>query len=169
MSPSLHFLQAALQRPAAPAPGTPIVLVADADAQRGRELAAKCTGFGWSPMLAVDALQAVTFANRGRPDLVVLHTRLPGGNGLGALERIRRLPQLGDVPAVVVGVPDEDAALIAALRAACPDVVLLRDAMPGIVATVLSGLLPVGAAPRRATVVPATAAGTHDTALPAVA
>ena len=147
MSPSLRYLQAAPAPSAAPASTAPTVLIADADVARGRELAARCQSFGWVPLLAVDALQAVTFTNRNRPDLVVLHTRLPAGNGLGALERIRRLPGCMGLPVVMIGVPAHDEALVARCRAAARDVVLLADATPDLVAGALCALLPVEADP----------------------
>ena len=136
MSPSVLALPVA---PAARPAAAPSVLIADADAARGRALAARCVGAGAQAMVAVDALQAVTFARRTLPQFIVLHARLPGGNGLGALQRIRSIPALSWVPIVLVGTAELPARMVAeATRGMGAELTLLDDVAPEAVLDVLA-------------------------------
>jgi CheY-like chemotaxis protein len=64
---------------------------------------------------AADAFQALDFARRTKPDLVVLDVMLPGGDGLVLLEQLRDDPRLGEIPAIVLTAsPDFENAALAA-------------------------------------------------------
>lgn len=57
---------------------------------------------GYEVITAADAVSAVSAAVKHLPDVVLLDLRLPGGEGLGVMQRLHVLPQLAGVPVVVV-------------------------------------------------------------------
>lgn len=64
---------------------------------------------------AATGVQALEFARRTKPDLVVLDVMLPGGDGLALLEQIRSDPRLSEIPVIVLTAsPDFERAASAA-------------------------------------------------------
>jgi CheY-like chemotaxis protein len=105
MSNTIARSQAAVSiaRPKSPRRrGAPRILIADDD-----PLFRECLGefvreCGWATMLASDSMQAVMFAIRGEPDVVLLDVSMPGGSGLVALERLRGNLRTRDLPVIVI-------------------------------------------------------------------
>lgn len=52
--------------------------------------------------MASDALTAVHAAVKGKPHVVVMDIGLPGGEGTKVIQNLDSLPQLADVPVVVL-------------------------------------------------------------------
>jgi len=56
---------------------------------------------------AGDAIQAVQFARKEIPDLIILDLMIPGGGGLNVLERLKQIPETQGIPVIVLtGVHD---------------------------------------------------------------
>ena len=55
---------------------------------------------GHAVAVAASAEQALVEITRSRPDVILLDVRLPGMDGLTAIDRIRR--RIGDVPIVIM-------------------------------------------------------------------
>jgi DNA-binding response OmpR family regulator len=72
---------------------------------------------GFDTAYAVDAYDALVAARRSQPDLILLDFRLPGGDGLVVLERLRKISTLAIVPVIVLSaverVPFEERVLAA--------------------------------------------------------
>jgi two-component system phosphate regulon response regulator PhoB len=76
------------------------ILVVD-DEPRLRELMKVALGPRYTFLEAGDVGEALALV-RSRPDLVLLDVMIPGGSGLDVLREIRRDPDLGRIPVVVV-------------------------------------------------------------------
>jgi DNA-binding response OmpR family regulator len=57
---------------------------------------------GYVPLLAGSAERGLQMARSERPDLVMLDIILPGMSGFAALRRLRRDPEVGQVPVIVM-------------------------------------------------------------------
>ena len=79
---------------------------------------------------AADGEEAVALARRIRPDLVVMHLRLPGLDGLAATRRIRADAALAGTRVLVLSSSERDDELFGALRAGAGGF-LLADTEPG--------------------------------------
>jgi two-component system OmpR family response regulator len=96
------------------------VLIADDDLVLTHLLAARLRPRGWHVEVAHDAMQAVMFAMRLQPDVIVLDIGMPGGNGFGVLEKLAKSVRTEAIPVVVVSgsIAPEDEAKVHALGAA---------------------------------------------------
>ncbi|HYD53080.1 MAG TPA: response regulator [Gemmatimonadaceae bacterium] len=84
------------------APGPPTVVVADDDPVF-RELLCRCIGAsGCVAVGAADAMQTVMYAMQRAPSAILLDINMPGGTGIGALERLRQSVKTRDIPVIVV-------------------------------------------------------------------
>jgi CheY-like chemotaxis protein len=92
-----------------------LILIADDDPVTVELVGAILKGAGHDTIVARDALQAVTFANQRRPDVIVLDVMMPAGTGIGALEKLRLSTKTAAIPVIVLsGV--QDAARIERVR-----------------------------------------------------
>jgi two-component system, cell cycle response regulator DivK len=57
---------------------------------------------GFELIEAIDGFEAVTMAERERPDLILMDIQLPGLGGFEATRRIRAIPELVKVPIIAV-------------------------------------------------------------------
>jgi two-component system, cell cycle response regulator DivK len=57
---------------------------------------------GFELIEAIDGFEAVTMAERERPDLILMDIQLPGLDGFEATRRIRAIPELVKVPIIAV-------------------------------------------------------------------
>jgi CheY-like chemotaxis protein len=78
---------------------------------------------GYEVVEAVNGEQAVNFAKQDPPDLILMDLSLPRVDGLAASRRIRNLPQLKEVPIVVVSAHDSADFHAEALAAGCNEYV----------------------------------------------
>ena len=63
---------------------------------------------GYQPILAFDAAQAVMFAQREKPDLIILDIMLPAGGGYEVAKKLRILTNTQLIPIVVFSAADLD-------------------------------------------------------------
>ena len=92
------------------------VLIADDDRVLSHMLAARLRALGWAVDLAGDAMQAVMFAMRNVPDVIVLDIQMPGGTGIDALRRLKQSAKTSQLPVVVLTgsvAPEEEPSLLA--------------------------------------------------------
>lgn len=78
------------------------VLIADDDRVLSHMLAGRLRALGWHVDLAGDAMQAVMFAIRNAPDVVLLDIQMPGGTGVDALKKLKASVRTSQVPVVVL-------------------------------------------------------------------
>ena len=118
------------------------VLVADDDRDFCHLLSQVFQGRGWEVVPAYDAMQAVMYA-RGtpQPDVIVLDIAMPGGTGLGALEKLKASAKTEVIPVVVVsGSIEVEVADQAKARGAVE--FLSKPVDPEALALLLEGLIP---------------------------
>ena len=78
------------------------VLIADDDHMFTHLITAQLHARGWHVEVAHDAMQAVMYAMRVEPDVIVLDIGMPGGNGFGVLEKLNKSVRTESIPIVVV-------------------------------------------------------------------
>ena len=71
------------------APSRLSILVADDDQVFTQIVEAAMKKAGWAVTVARDAMQAVMFAVKAPPNLIVLDITMPGGNGVAALQKLK--------------------------------------------------------------------------------
>lgn len=97
----------------------PRVLVADDDLRVLELITVALTSQGFEVLTAVDGEEALRLALGQRPDLLLLEERLPRRGGLEVCEFLRRDPEEGAVPIVLMSaVPDPDTRARALARGA---------------------------------------------------
>jgi DNA-binding response OmpR family regulator len=78
------------------------VLLADDDRVLTHLLSARLRAMGWTVTVALDAMQAVMFAMRTEPDIIVLDINMPGGTGMSALQKLKASGRTSQIPIVVL-------------------------------------------------------------------
>ena len=78
----------------------PIILVAEDDERFRRELGKYLHARGFAVVCAEDGYQALDFAIRDRPDLMILDVHMPAGDGFSVYERVQRHPELAVTPVI---------------------------------------------------------------------
>ena len=78
------------------------VLVADDDKELCQLLSAVLRSQGHEVLFAFDALQALTVARDNTPDVIVLDINMPGGTGVGALEKLKINMKTSMIPVLVI-------------------------------------------------------------------
>lgn len=122
------------------AAGRHLVLVVE-DALDARELYAEYLSYaGFSVVTAANAHEAVRLARLRRPDLIVMDIRLPGMDGLEAIEELKRDPALSNVPMVAL-TSDSSDDMDARVREAGCRAFITKPALPQDVATCITRLL----------------------------
>jgi CheY-like chemotaxis protein len=95
------------------------VLVVDDTADNRRVMASFLAGLGFEVDEARDAAEAVAFAERRAPDLVLMDLVMPGIDGLEATRRLRALPRAAAIPIVAVSADAFESARRASEAAGC--------------------------------------------------
>ena len=86
------------------------VLIADDDRMLTHLLSSRLRAKGWTVDIAMDAMQVMMFAMRGKPDVITLDINMPGGTGLEALRKLRASVKTAQIPVLVLsGTIDPDA------------------------------------------------------------
>ena len=86
------------------------VLVAEDDRVISHLVCSLLRGRGFTPVQAVDAMQALMLAKRPPvPDVIILDLNMPGGNGVETLKRLKTASMTSLIPVVVLS-GDESAA-----------------------------------------------------------
>jgi len=94
-------------KPPRPAERPPRILVVDDDRRVLELLDLALTAHGFQVLTALDGEEALKQALEQRPDLVVLDVRLPRKGGLDVCEALRRDPEDGTVPIILVSASGE--------------------------------------------------------------
>ena len=92
------------------------ILIADDDPMMASILSAALTTRGHAVSIAKDAMQAVMFAVKQQPNLVLLDVNMPAGTGLGALKKLKASEKTSSIPVVVIS-GSSDMTLPATVRA----------------------------------------------------
>jgi CheY-like chemotaxis protein len=90
------------------------ILIVDDNADTRLLLSARLKAHHYHTVFAADALQAMSIAQKERPDAILLDLGLPGGNGLIVLQRFKANTSLRGIPAIIVTAEDP---LVAEARA----------------------------------------------------
>lgn len=85
----------------------PTILIADDDRVFVELLSARLQADGFQVVVAFDTVQALMSAMRGRPDALVLDVRMPGGDGLEALRKLKRSARTATIPVIVASALDD--------------------------------------------------------------
>lgn len=84
-----------------------IVLIADDDVTTCTLVATILKRAGHTAIIAHDAMQVFMLAKKHKPDVVVLDVQMPGGTGVGALQKLKSSVLTTHVPVVILsGVAD---------------------------------------------------------------
>lgn len=78
------------------------VLVVDDDESMVRALSIKLRDAGYTVFVAMDALQAVTQAQKREPDLVILDVRMPAGGGINVMDKLSHSIKTRRIPVIVM-------------------------------------------------------------------
>ena len=91
-----------------PASRRPRILIVEDDPDARTGLGQRVRHEGSDPTFAADVAAAVCAARLQRPDVILLDLGLPGGDGYLAMQRIRAIPELSDIPIVVISARDPE-------------------------------------------------------------
>jgi CheY-like chemotaxis protein len=78
------------------------VLIADDDRILTSFLASRLKARGWSVDVALDAMQALMFAIRSVPSVILLDINMPGGSGFEVLRKLQLSVKTRQIPVVVM-------------------------------------------------------------------
>ena len=78
------------------------LLIADDDRALSALLSTRLRALGWTVDVAHDAMQALMFAVRSAPDVIMLDIAMPGGTGIEALKKLKRSAKTMQIPIVVL-------------------------------------------------------------------
>ncbi|HET7632997.1 MAG TPA: response regulator [Gemmatimonadaceae bacterium] len=79
------------------------ILVAEDDQTTSKAECAMLRTLGHQPIPAFDAVQALMLAMRSpQPDAIVLDLNMPGGTGMGALEKLKSSSRTCEIPVIVL-------------------------------------------------------------------
>ena len=97
------------------------ILIVD-DSQSAREtLLAVLDGQGYRLVTANNGAEALGLAGQIHPDVVLLDVMMPGMDGLAVCRRMRSMPELAEVPIVLLTALDDHASLLQGLEAGADD------------------------------------------------
>jgi PAS domain S-box-containing protein len=86
--------------------GAPTVLIVDGDPNTLRLMDKSLTDLDYRPLIVPDGAHALSFAQRNRPDAVILDLIMPGIDGFEFLRQFRRIEGCAGVPVIVWTVKD---------------------------------------------------------------
>lgn len=82
------------------------ILIADDDARLLEALRIRLEHQNFDVIMSGDCVDAVDFALRTQPDLIVLDVNMPGGSGFTAMESMRQDAALAKTPVIIItGIP----------------------------------------------------------------
>lgn len=80
----------------------PVALIAEDDPVMAMLLSDFLRSRGFATVVAVDAMQAVMYAVRSEPSIVLLDVNMPGGSGLHALRKLRANAKTAKLPVFAI-------------------------------------------------------------------
>jgi CheY-like chemotaxis protein len=116
------------------------VLVCDNEEILRDLVRASLDGNGYRFVEARDGEEAVETARRSRPDVILLDMMMPGRSGIEVLEELRRDPDLGAIPVIMLTARAQVADREAAERAGA-DLFLAKPFSPRALAQAVEQLL----------------------------
>ncbi|WP_419860406.1 ATP-binding protein [Candidatus Palauibacter sp.] len=126
--PVAEELETAPERPAVAGPRaarqgreTTRILVVDDDPQMLRYLRDALAGAGYAPVVTGDPEEVASLVATHRPALVLLDLLLPGTDGIALMERV---PELSDVPVILISAYGRDETIVRALDAGAADYIV---------------------------------------------
>ncbi len=84
------------------------ILVADDDVDFAKALGNRLKSKGYEVIVALDGYQALDFAVKHDPDLLILDINMPAGNGFSVHERLRNRARMGMKPLIFITGEDGD-------------------------------------------------------------
>ncbi len=78
------------------------ILIVEDDKKIALSLSVRLRAEGHTPVVAHDAIMAISVALRERPDLAILDISMPGGNGFQVADRIQSNVHLTGIPMVFI-------------------------------------------------------------------
>ena len=93
------------------------ILIVDDNADTRLILSARLKANYYHTVFAADALQAMSVAQKERPDAILLDLGLPGGNGMVVLQRFKANTSLSGIPIIIVTAEDPLVAEASAITA----------------------------------------------------
>ena len=97
------------------------ILVVDDDPQMLRYLRDALAGAGYTPVVTGDPEEVAGLVATHRPALVLLDLLLPGTDGIALMERV---PELNDVPVILISAYGRDETIVRALDAGAADYIV---------------------------------------------
>jgi DNA-binding response OmpR family regulator len=82
------------------------IMIVDDDHQLVLGLLPRLRANGYKVISAPDAISAIWVARKEMPDLIILDLGLPGGDGFDVLDRMKELPDVADIPVIVLSARD---------------------------------------------------------------
>lgn len=76
------------------------ILIADDSEKLLSALQIQLEAFACEVVICSDAYMALAQAQKLKPDVMLLDIRMPAGDGFSVLERMRKLPELSNVPVI---------------------------------------------------------------------
>ena len=83
------------------------ILVADDDRTTVELLTARLRKAGYGVIHAYDSMQALMFAQRESPALVVVDVNMPGGGGLDVLKKLKASARMAQLPVIAMSVSED--------------------------------------------------------------
>jgi signal transduction histidine kinase len=97
------------------------VLIVDDSPSARETLLAALDGHGYQLVTAENGSEALQVASQIRPDVILLDVMMPGMDGFEVCQRIRSMPELAEVPVVLLTALDDHASLLRGLEAGADD------------------------------------------------
>ena len=98
-----------------------IILIVDDDATARETLIAMLEGEQYDLQAAKDGFQALHLLEELQPDLILLDVMMPGMDGYEVCRRIRAMPELAEVPIILLTALDDRASLVRGIEAGADD------------------------------------------------
>jgi len=84
------------------------ILITDDDKDWVRMLGMRLQHEGYQVEVAFDAIQSISQTIKVKPDLVLLDIKLPAGDGIGVLEKLRKSVNTFEIPVIALtGISDK--------------------------------------------------------------
>jgi putative two-component system response regulator len=101
----------------------PKALVVDDDASSRITMEAMLSSENYELHFAENGSQALSMAAEIRPDIILLDVMMPGMSGFEVCKRLRLMPNLAEVPIVLVTALDDQESRMAGMKAGADDFV----------------------------------------------
>lgn len=92
-----------------------LILVVDDDRSVRTSLVRLLSAYGYRACEAASAAQALATARNVRPDVILMDLQMPRVSGIAMARKLKRLPDLADVPLIALSASPPERALVARL------------------------------------------------------